>query len=140
MDTKFNTHIKITLEPIGSPEVKISVLDQVKQLVLNHESSFEFHTQSYAGNLVIAVEMLNKAHNDPSTAVVIKSITFNNVSHEKFAWQGCYRPDYPPHLADQNPELPGQTYLSWNGRYELPVTVPIFTWMHRVLDFGWIHD
>ena len=60
MDTKFNTHIKITLEPIGSPEVKISVLDQVKQLVLNHKSSFEFHTQSYAGNLVIAVEMLNK--------------------------------------------------------------------------------
>ena len=136
----YNTRIEIELEPVGSPEVRIAVGDQVTQLTVDSLFIKTFAIDQDAGEITIAVELLNKLDLDPDTAIIVKSISFNGISNPKFAWQGIYYPQYPKHLADQPKSLPGQTYLSWNGVYRLAVTVPIFTWMHQTLGLGWVFD
>jgi hypothetical protein len=36
--------------------------------------------------------------------------------------------------------LKNHTYLSWNGKWTLTFDVPVFTWIHRVQNLGWIYD
>lgn len=81
-------------------------------------------------------------------AVVIEHVGFFGIRDDRFKWQGLYRPDYPePWRTEQEsqgiellPELTACTYLGWNGTWQLDFTTPIFTWMHRVQDLGWIYD
>jgi hypothetical protein len=141
MDTQYNTRIDIELEPVGTPEVKIIIADKIVDHSLIDGpvvKNFSFNQKS--GPFTICVEMLNKHDYDHDTAIIIKSFTFNDITDPKFVWQGCYYPRYPQHLIGQNEKLPGHNYISWNGVYQLTCTAPIFTWMHQVLDFGWIFD
>lgn len=136
----YNTRIEIELEPVGLPEVRITVGNQVTQLKVDSLCIKMFAVDQEAGKITIAVELLNKDDNDPDTAIIVKSISFNGISNPKFVWQGVYYPQYPKHLDGQPLLLPGQNYISWNGVYRLTVTVPIFTWMHQTLGLGWVFD
>ena len=44
--------------------------------------------------------------------------------------------DYP----DKNPVLQPHTYLGWNGRWVLEFETPVFTWIHRLEDLGWLYS
>jgi hypothetical protein len=100
------------------------------------------------GNHNIVVEHCNKRSNDPSTELIITAITFNGISSPKFVWEGMYVPDYPePWATEQRlagntlfKELAVTTHLGWNGKWTLIFTAPVFTWIHRVEDLGWIHQ
>lgn len=80
-------------------------------------------------------------------AVVVEFIDFFGIRNDKFRWQGVYRPEYPEpwrtEQAEQGANLPaeltGHTYLGWNGTWRLEFTTPIFTWIHKVQDLGWIY-
>jgi len=141
MATVYNTQVEISLEPVGYPEVCISVGDRVIfNGVCNSPCVRMFNVDQELGSFTISVAMLNKEDNDPDTAIIIKSIKFNGITDPKFLWQGVYYPEYPKHFFDRPKSLPGQTYISWNGVYQLTVTVPIFTWMHQTLDLGWVFE
>jgi hypothetical protein len=139
----YNTRIEIELEPVGSPTVLITAGVFMEQATIDRPVTRVYDINQQAGNLKISVEMLGKDDNDPTTAVIIKSLKFNDITDPKFLWAGAYYPNYPKHFADQldlKLALPGQTYLSWNGVYELTVTVPIFTWMHQIMELGWVFE
>lgn len=136
----YNTRIEIELEPVGSPTVLITAGAVVEQASIDKAVIRTYNIDQEAGTLKISVEMLDKDDSDPTTAIIIKSIKFNGIFSPKFLWTGTYYPRYPKHLIDKPKLLPGQTYLSWNGVYKLDVTVPIFTWMHQILELGWVFE
>ena len=91
----------------------------------------------------LTVEHYHKSADDPTTAVIIDSVSFFGIQDPKFAWAGIYRPEYPEPWASEQTnlatELSSHTYLGWNGTWRLTFGVPVFTWIHQVQNLGWIY-
>jgi hypothetical protein len=100
------------------------------------------------------VELLNKidAGSVPEKsldkAVIIDSVSFFEISDPKFAWVGVYEPNYPePWATEQRTQgvvltqhLSPHTYLGFNGKWTLTFDIPVFTWIHKIQNLGWIYD
>ena len=129
------------------PEINIGINDDINRIVLTDDQVFhyEFDTDKPS---VLTVELLNKTDADTvnglDKAVIIESVSFFGISDPKFVWAGEYRPEYPEPWASQQhelkPLLKSHNYLSWNGKWTLTFTVPVFTWIHQVQNLGWIYD
>jgi hypothetical protein len=139
MATEHKVKMRVTLEPVGEPWVAVDAdgWGRVQQLTETTDFDLEFNTAADICNLKI--EHFNKDDNDPTTAVIVREISFFGISDPKFVWAGVYYPDYPEHYADKTSPLRQQNYLGWNGVYRLDFTVPVFTWMHQTLSMGWIY-
>lgn len=146
MTTERLVKLAVTLTPVignASPEVMISVPGHKAHVMLQSSERFEFEFVSSTGWLEI--QLINKDPMDQHTAVVIDKIEFFGISDPKFVWQGQYCPDYPEPWFDQQIFKPKSMLnntdcLGWNGVWRLEFTVPVFTWIHRVLNLGWIHQ
>jgi len=137
-------NLKITLRPIGKPWVRIGLDDYKQERQLETLTDFEYDFDA-TDQVCLSVEHFNKDANDIETAVEIVDISFYGISDPKFVWEGVYCPAYPePWFSEQNPQpaatLQGQTYLGWNGVYKLEFTVPVFTWIHNILNLGWVYN
>lgn len=136
------TKIKLSLQlkPVSRPWVKIKINGETKtDLQIAEPIVFDmaFDAENHA---ILEVEHYGKKDDDPSTAVIIENISFFGMSDPHFVWAGNYYPDYPEHYQNKKPKLPGQGYLGWNGVYRLEFDVPVFTWIHRTLNMGWLYD
>lgn len=138
-DTEYLVKVRVTLEPVGQPWVSVGFEDCKKTQQLTTTTMFEFEFDA-DHNCVLEVEHFDKADTDATTAVIIKDISFFDISDPKFVWSGVYHPNYPEHYVDKVTLLPGQGYLGWNGVYRLEFSVPVFTWMHRTMNLGWIYQ
>jgi hypothetical protein len=139
MGTKIYTvDIDIKLRPIGTPRCRIAVADQRLDLVIDKEQWVKINCQG-RGDIKLSIEHYGKADLDPNTALVIEQINFNEISSPKFVWEGLYYPTYPTHMSGDS-ELKYHNYLGWNGVWTLDFTLPIYTWIHKVEDLGWIYD
>ena len=132
--------IEVLLKPVGQPRCRISLDDQRQDLVIEQETWVKLFYQGH-GTARLLIEQYGKLDLDPSTALIIDEIKFNGIASPKFIYQGTYYPSYPKHLLDSNegPTLQ-QNYLSWNGVWTLDLSLPIYTWIHKTLDLGWIYD
>lgn len=145
MPTDHLVKLAVTLTPVignASPEVLISVPGQEIHTVLHCSQKFELEFVSSVG--WFEIHMINKTPTDQHTAVVIDKIEFFGISDPKFAWLGQYCPDYPEPWYGQQDLRPDRTlhnidYLGWNGVWRLEFAVPVFTWIHKVQNLGWIH-
>jgi hypothetical protein len=140
------TKVAITLTPkLGAvvPDVIVSVpgysvhetLWKTKQIDLEFEDEIGW----------LEVVFVNKPASDADMAVIIDKIEFFGISDPKFVWAGIYTPDYPEPWYSQQIEKPPakllqQNYMGWNGRWRLDFSVPVFTWMHKTLNLGWIYQ
>jgi len=131
--------LEILLKPVGQPKCRISIDDQHRYLTVEQDTWVKLFYQGY-GSARLSIEHYGKLDSDPSTALIIDEIKFNDMSNYKFVYQGMYYPCYPTHLLGSDSVLPHQNYLSWNGIWHLDFTVPIYTWIHSTLDLGWIYD
>ena len=140
MATKiYPVEIEILLKPVGQPRCRISIDDQRQDLVIEQEKWVKLFYQGH-GAARLLIEQYGKLDLDPSTALIIDEVKFNGISSPKFVYQGIYYPTYPKHLINEDSTVPHQTYLSWNGTWRLEFTLPIYTWIHKTLDLGWIYD
>ena len=144
MATEYPVKIKLQLRPVGKPWVRVGLDDYLQEKQLETLTTFEWDIDA-ADRVCLTVELFGKSNDDPTTAVEIDGVEFFDIASPKFAWAGVYCPIYPePWVSEQNPqpalELQGQTYLGWNGVYSLTFTVPVFTWMHKTLNLGWIYQ
>jgi hypothetical protein len=138
--------LAVTLTPVFdkiAPDVLISVPGQIIRKTLGDTQRFELEFAAPWGWLEVV--FLNKPELDNSMSVSIDTVEFFGISDPKFAWKGVYTPIYPePWYSEQlikpEKELPGATYLGWNGAWRLNFTVPVFIWMHQVQDLGWIYQ
>jgi hypothetical protein len=153
MATQYPVKIDVQLRPIwhdDPPEINIGIDDDVQQIILTDNQ--RFHYEFMADNTsTLSIELLNKTDADTcpdkglDKAVIIESISFFDIADNLFIWAGEYCPDYPePWYSEQiikpEPLLKNHTYLSWNGKWRLTFTVPVFTWIHNTQNLGWIYD
>lgn len=144
MATEHLVKLCVTLRPTGQPWVKITVngITETQQLTDIKDFIFEF-TAIDSSSLII--EHYNKDDADPDTTVEIVSVSFFGIQDPKFIWEGTYTPVYPePWASEQLTPLPvkitKQTCLGWNGTWKLDFSVPVFTWIHRVQNLGWLYQ
>jgi hypothetical protein len=129
------------------PEINIGINNNIEQVLLTDNRVFHYEFVS-SETSVLTVELLNKTDVDTvnglDKAVVIESVSFFGISDPKFAWAGIYKPNYPEPWASQQtdlkPLLKNHTYLGWNGKWTLTFDVPVFTWIHRAQNLGWIYS
>jgi len=139
-----NTRFSIKLIPHGSPVITYG-LDSARgeTLELNAPAELQFDVDLATGPHVFYIDFRNKTNATPEMAVEIDSVTVEGITTDRMKWAGIYTPTYPEPWAstqtDLKPTLPAATYLGWNGRWELPFTTPIFTWIHQIEHLGWIY-
>jgi len=140
------TKVSVTLTPmIGKipPEVIVSVPGYSVHETLWKTKCIELEFDAPVG--YIDIVFMNKLLDDPDTAVIIDKVEFFGISDPRFVWAGVYTPTYPESWYSQQTEKPlaqltHQNYLGWNGSWRLNFTVPVFTWMHQILNLGWVYQ
>lgn len=146
MDTEFPVKLAITLTPQLTktpPWVLVNVPGQVHRIELWETQRIELEFSAATG--WVEVVFYNKPSLDNTMAVIIDKIEFFGISDPKFVWAGVYTPKYPePWLSQQTPkpaaQLHQKNYLGWNGTWRLDFDMPVFTWMHKQLNLGWIYQ
>jgi hypothetical protein len=137
--------LELTLEPVHLPWIEVALDDIKYTQQLTKETAFVFEFETDAQQLLLTVTHSNKLPNDPSTAVIVKQLSFFGIQDPKFAWAGTYTPIYPePWASEQPTPLPctisSHPYLGWNGVWRLEFGVPVFTWIHQIQNRGWIYN
>ena len=150
MDIKYNLEIEIVVEPIywrTVPVINYGVGHRLdKTMSLSNKNTIAFNENLISGSHYIWVEFTNKDYNDCQLeknldmAVVIESVTIEGMTLDRFKWAGKYYPDYPLDYPDKKTIIDSATYLGWNGKWILPFTMPIFTWIHRLENLGWLYE
>lgn len=150
----YQVKLAVTLQPIwhkDPPKIKIGIDDILSEITLTDTTTINFDVDAIE-QCKLTIEFLNKNEHDTipdqnlDKAVSIESIAFFGISDPKFIWAGIYEPDYPePWATEQrdlgvvlHPQLSNCSYLAWNGKWSLTVDVPVFTWIHKVQNLGWI--
>jgi hypothetical protein len=153
MTTTYLNQIRITLEPVyydDPPEIRVGIDEHLEPATLTKTTTFDLDFDATADNYNLIVEFINKRDTDTDTergldkAVKIVSIEIFGITDPKFIYASIYRPEYPRQWVKQQQikpraELTGQTYLGWNGQWQMPFSVPIFTWVHKTQNLGWIY-
>jgi hypothetical protein len=146
MTTEYLVQVAVTLTPkigVSVPEVRVSVPGRSVTHVLQQTEKIQLEFVAQSGWLEI--EFYNKPALDHDMAVIVDSVDFFGISDPKFVWGGVYSPEYPePWYSQQHPlpaaTLPACNYMGWNGTWRLDFDVPVFTWMHRIQNLGWIYQ
>lgn len=146
MDTVFD----ITIKPHWwqtVPEISYGVNDDViNTIAVGNRTTLRILYPFTAGRHKIWLSYNNKNYSECvmdknlDMAVEIESVAIEGMILDRFRWAGRYRPDYPADYPDKKPVIESATYLGWNGRWELPFTTPIFTWIHRLENLGWLYE
>jgi hypothetical protein len=138
MAIDYRVNMRLCLRPINQTRVLITAGGKSIDQTLTHTQEFEFDFVA-TDPVIVQVHHVDKLDSDPDTAVEIVSVSFFGITDPQFAWSGTYAPVYPAHLTGPA-ELPGQTYLGWNGIWTLKFSVPVFSWMHQKLNLGWLYQ
>lgn len=143
----YSTRFSIHLRPHGAsaPQIRCGVNDlDENTIILNDDIRLDYDLDLPVGVHRFILEFANKTNSTPDMAVEIVNVEFEGMSLDRFKWAGVYFPDYPEPWASTQTNLPkfhnSATYLGWNGQWELEFSVPIFTWIHRLENLGWIYD
>ena len=152
MDTKsFQFDLELDLIPtVGNtaPHVVIRLDDLVLfDSFLSGAETVKCNCKLIEGSHLLDIQFLNKSNLDSVQAIQIKRLSINGMVDDRFIWNGIYYPEYPePWASEQqalgnmlSPKLQNVDYLGWNGRWQLELTSPIFTWIHKTYALGWIY-
>jgi len=134
----YTVDISLLLRPINRPDCRISIGNQTQEFIVDQDTWIKLSLTGI-GPYRLTVEHRNKRDSDPDTALIVEQIRFNEITSPRFVWEGIYYPNYPCHMSGQS-ELKAHNYLSWNGIWQLEFTLPIYTWIHKIEDLGWIYD
>jgi hypothetical protein len=142
---KYNTEFSINLCPHDNPLISYGIDGVVENesLLLTKPLTIHFNLDLDEGDHTFFIDFYNKTNDTPKMAVEIESVTVEGITVDRFKWAGLYYPIYPEPWASTQTDLPkvrsSSTYLGWNGRWELTFSAPIFQWIHRVENLGWIY-
>lgn len=145
---KYNTEFSIHLIPHGivKPVISYGLKGQTESnlIILEKPATLHFNVDLESGSKVFYILFENKTNETADMAVEIDSVTFEGMTLDRFKWSNKYYPNYPEPWASSQVESlpkirPASTFLGWNGRWELEFEVPIFTWIHRLENLGWIY-
>jgi hypothetical protein len=146
MDTVFDIVIKPHWWQT-KPEISYGINnDIINTIVISNTTTLRLSFPFAYGQHKVWINYNNKNYNecmldqDLDMSIEIKSVTIEGMTLDRFKWAGEYYPDYPTDYPDKQPVIKSATYLGWNGRWELPFTTPIFTWIHKIENLGWLYE
>jgi len=150
----FLVDIKIYLKPVfhaESPYIILKVDDtELYNGQLNHDQTFEYKQSVTQATHNITLEFLNKKDSDCigdlDKAVIIDKVTFFNIESNNVLLNSTYKPlystSYLKTLINENKpikhELKGCNYMGWNGTWTLSFNIPVFSWLHKIDNLGWL--
>jgi len=146
MTIQYPVKLSVVLTPVHHADpilINIGINDNITTVNLQDTTTINFEFAS-AESCTLIVELPDKQDQE---AVIVESVSFFGIEDPKFAWAGIYRPEYPEPWASQQrsqgvalkQQLDTHTYLGWPGKWQLTFTVPVFTWIHRTQNLGWIY-
>ena len=146
MATAYPVKLSVTLTPVHHDRplpVLVGIDQNTTTVNLDKTTTINWEVKARHG-CQLSVEFTNKQDQE---AVVVESVSFFGIEDPKFAWAGVYEPVYPePWATEQHdqgvvlkPRLCPHTYLGWNGKWTLTFDVPVFTWIHKIQNLGWIY-
>lgn len=147
MVTRYPVKLAVTLKPVchdRALSVTVGINNNLTTVNLLETTTINFEFDA-VDTCVLVVELIDKQNQE---AVIVESVSFFGITDDRFAWAGVYEPEYPePWATEQRslgvalaPQICPHTYLSWPGQWRLTFTVPVFTWIHKIQDLGWIYD
>ena len=109
---------------------------------------FSISADLSVGSHQLILEYMEKTNKDVDQAIEIDRIDFEGITADRFVWAGEYTPDYPEPWASEQRALGielaekryDSTFLGWNGVWRLDFETPIFAWIHRIENLGWVYD
>ena len=146
MATTYLVKLAVTLQAVHSHRalpVSLSIDNNRTEIKLVDSTTVNFEFDA-VDTCCLTVELLDKQDQE---AVIVQDVSFFGLRDPRFAWAGVYTPNYPePWATEQRTQgvvlkqhLSPHTYLSWSGKWTLTFDVPVFTWIHRVQNLGWIY-
>ena len=154
MNIKSHCNIVVVVSPVGyedvHPKCRISFNNIVEDFVLYESKRIAFNTV-IDKDTELTIELYGKENKDSiigrDLRINIDSVSIMGIENKKFIHRGIYRPEYPEPWASQqqaqgiqlSKEIKYADSLGWNGKWILTVSNPPFSWIHRVLDHGWIY-
>jgi hypothetical protein len=125
------------------PELVIT-LDDVLLVhdYLNCNKTLKFDVMLNTGTHTLNIELANKGRTDTKVdntgkiiadkAIYIKNVTIEGYALSDFLHQATYYPAGRDSIKSN--------YLGWNGVWKLNFDTPIFSWIHKTQNMGWIYD
>jgi len=102
-----------------------------------------------AGKCVVSLTFFNKDYSEfekynKDMTVMINRATVQDY-HYDFCKHSVYLPEYPEPWAQQQkdqgnvllPEI-HSNYMGWNGEWQLNLEMPVYQWIHKTVDLGWL--
>jgi len=152
MDITYNTSIRVVVEPVYWKNVPMIAYgcNNIKNKVIKVDDTkiLDFSADYTNGEHTIWIDFFNKTNQDcledKDMAIKIVNIEIEGMRLYRFKWAAKYIPKYPKDWIADNPNqpevVPSAEYLGWNGRWQLSFTTPIFTWIHRLENLGWLYE
>jgi hypothetical protein len=131
-DIDTDLQVQIQLEPVGTPNVTVSVAGVVK----TYDRLSDIITLDYRIALLdlfaVNIELRNKHYTtEYETAVIIKQLSVDNIELiPNYDYLAEYRNDHN----NNNPT----SYLGFNGKWTLTFDRPFYHWLHQHSAQGWL--
>ena len=129
--------LEIDLEPVQGftdPRIRYSISgSDSAELTVDSVQTLSISQFLPRGDYTFEIELINKHRNDSTMAVIINNIRVMDIQDYQFIYNSVYCP------VDQEP-LTAHNYICWPGPWQMHFTSPVYTWIHKQLDLGWIYD
>jgi len=153
----FPINASITISPVfykDAPIIRVCVNDtEIFNGNLIKNKTFEFNNTVTNGLHNISVQFFNKtdsdydAENNLDKAVIIEQVRFYDIISDYALLNSEYEPNYSESYINTlketnspiNKKVLGCNYLGWNGIWKTSFSTPIFTWIHKTENLGWIY-
>ena len=132
LDIDTRLHLHIELEPVGTPDITVSVNDIVDDYPgLSNNIILDYYID-LLDLFSIDIELRNKHYTtNYETAVIIKQLSIDNI---ELTPKYDYLAEYVNDHHNNNPT----SYLGFNGKWRLTFDRPFYHWMHQRSAQGWL--
>lgn len=136
---------RLTIEGIGYddtwPAFEIYIdQDLQDRAILQGKVTYNFDVDLEDGDHSLRLALINKQDSDTCVengtivkdkAIVVHPLEIEGYTLDNFMHLAVY---YPVNRDPLN-----STYLGWNGVWQLDFSTPIYSWIHRTQQLGWIY-
>jgi len=128
IDTRLN--VKLELEPIGTPDVSVTIADYRQDYLLSNNEIIDY-TIDLLQPFSVIIELQNKQYSlDYETAVIFRLSVDDIDIIPKYDYLADYVNDHDNH----DPT----SYLGFNGKWTLTVDRAFYHWLHVHSGQGWL--
>ena len=132
LDIDTRLHLQMELEPIGTPDITVSVDNIVDDYPGLSDNIILDYYIDLLDLFSIDIELRNKHYTiEYETAVIIKRLSIDNI---ELIPQYDYLATYVNDHHNNNPT----NYLGFNGKWRLTFDRPFYHWLHRHSGQGWL--